>query len=145
MALAVVTVGFNLGLLDVRVLNSTVLVILVTCAIAPMITSRAAARVKIAMLQEEDNDAGPQRHNRTLIPVANPLTAPSLVEMAVLMRNDRGTHDYFALHVRAENTPRLGACRATPSTRPAKPAPPPTCAWNHSNATTLTPSQAWST
>ncbi|MDE6540460.1 MAG: cation:proton antiporter, partial [Muribaculaceae bacterium] len=105
-ALAVVTVGFNMGLLDVRVLNSTVLVILVTCAIAPMITSRAAARVKIAMLEDEDSQQGPQRHNRTLIPVANPLTAPSLVEMAVLMRNDRGSHDFYALHVRDENTPR---------------------------------------
>ena len=104
-ALAVVTVGFNLGLLDVRVLNSTVVVILVTCAIAPMITSRAAARVKIAMLEDEDADLGPQRHNRTLIPVANPLTAPSLVEVAMLMRNDRGSHDFMALHVRAENTP----------------------------------------
>lgn len=104
-ALAVVTVGYDMGLLDVRVLNSTVLVILVTCAIAPMITGRAAAHVKIAMLEQEDADQGPQRHNRTLIPVANPLTAPSLVEMAVLMRNDRGTHDFYAVHVRADNSP----------------------------------------
>lgn len=112
-ALAVVTVGFNLGLLDVRVLNSTVLVILVTCAIAPMITARAAARVKIAMLEDEDGDDRPLRHNRTLIPVANPLTAPSLVEMAVLMRNDRGSHDFYALHVRAENTPQAKRVSAT--------------------------------
>ncbi|MBD5277382.1 MAG: cation:proton antiporter [Bacteroides sp.] len=104
-ALAVVTVGFNMGLLDVRVLNSTVLVILVTCAIAPLITARAAARVKIAMLEEEDATDRPMRHNRTLIPVANPLTAPSLVEMAVLMRNDRGSHEFLALHVRADNDP----------------------------------------
>ncbi|MDE6286861.1 MAG: cation:proton antiporter [Muribaculaceae bacterium] len=104
-ALAVVTVGYNMGLLDVRVLNSTVLVILVTCAIAPVITARAAARVKIAMLEEEDATDRPLRHNRTLIPVANPLTAPSLVEMAVLMRNDRGSHEFMALHVRADNDP----------------------------------------
>ena len=104
-ALAVVTVGYDLGLLDVRVLNSTVLVILVTCAIAPMITARAAAKEKIAMLEDEDGDDRPLRHNRTLVPVANPLTAPSLVEMAVLMRNDRGTHDFYALHVRADNAP----------------------------------------
>ena len=104
-ALAVVTVGYDLGLLDVRVLNSTVLVILVTCAIAPMITARAAAKEKIAMLEDEDGDDRPLRHNRTLVPVANPLTAPSLVEMAVLMRNDRGTHDFHALHVRADNAP----------------------------------------
>jgi len=120
-ALAVVTVGYNMGLLDVRVLNSTVLVVLVTCAVAPMITGRAAARLRIAMLEDEDGDDRPLRHNRTLIPVANPLTAPSLVEMAVLMRNDRGTHDFYALHVRADNAPQAkrvsryaldAACRA---------------------------------
>ena len=104
-ALAVVTVGYDLGLLDVRVLNSTVLVILVTCAIAPMITARAAAKEKIAMLEDEDGDDRPLRHNRTLVPVANPLTAPSLVEMAVLMRNDRGTHDFHALHLLVYNAP----------------------------------------
>lgn len=103
-ALAVVTLGYNMGLLDVRVLNSTVLVILVTCAIAPVITSRAAARVKIAMLEDEDEQDRPLRHNRTLIPVANPLTAPALVEMAALMRNDRGTNDFYALHVRADSS-----------------------------------------
>ncbi len=112
-ALAVVTVGYNLGLLDVRVLNSTVLVILVTCAIAPVITARAAARVKIAMLEEEDAAERPLRHNRTLIPVANPLTAPSLVEMAVLMRNDRGSHEFLALHVRADNDPQSKRLSAT--------------------------------
>ena len=103
-ALAVVTLGYDMGLLDVRVLNSTVLVILVTCAVAPVITARAAARVKIAMLEEEDEYDRPMHHNRTLIPVANPLTVASLVEMAVLMRNDRGTNDFFALHVRADSS-----------------------------------------
>lgn len=104
-ALAVVTLGFDMGLLDVRVLNSTVLVILVTCAIAPVITARAAARVKIAMLEDEDEQDLPMHHNRTLIPVSNPMTVASLVEMAVLMRNDRGTNDFYALHVRADSSP----------------------------------------
>lgn len=41
-ALAVVTLGYNMGMLDTTVLNATVLVILVTCALAPLITSAAA-------------------------------------------------------------------------------------------------------
>ena len=80
-ALAVVTLGFNLHMFDSRILNSTVLVILVTCALAPVLTSASAPKLKIAMLDKED-DADSilrrNRHNNTLIPVANPITAQSL-------------------------------------------------------------------
>lgn len=106
-ALAVVTLGFNLHMFDSRILNSTVLVILVTCALAPVLTSASAPKLKIAMLDKED-DADSilrrNRHNNTLIPVANPITAQSLVEMALLMQNTRGRHDIYALHVRSDNS-----------------------------------------
>ena len=63
--------------------------------------------LKIAMLDKED-DADSilrrNRHNNTLIPVANPITAQSLVEMALLMQNTRGRHDIYALHVRSDNS-----------------------------------------
>ena len=55
-ALAVVTIGYNMVLPDgsrmmgETILNGTVLVILVTCAIAPIVTTRAAARIKLQML-----------------------------------------------------------------------------------------------
>lgn len=107
-ALAVVTLGFNLQMFDSRILNSTVLVILVTCALAPVLTSASAPRLKIAMLKEEDTDSSilkRNRHNNTLIPVANPITAQALVEMALLMQNTRGQHDIYALHVRSDNSP----------------------------------------
>lgn len=111
-ALAVVTLGHNMGMFDETILNATVTVILVTCAIAPIITAWGAPALKIAMMQDEENqrglmgtaNAGRLRVNNTLIPVANVLTANTLVELAVLMRNERGRHEIYALHVRNENT-----------------------------------------
>ncbi|MDE5930109.1 MAG: cation:proton antiporter [Muribaculaceae bacterium] len=106
-ALAVVTLGYNLHMFDSRILNSTVLVILVTCAIAPVLTSASAPKLKIAMLENEegaDSMLRRNRHNNTLIPIANPITAQSLVEMALLMKNTRGRHDIYALHVRTDNS-----------------------------------------
>lgn len=105
-ALAVVTLGYNLGMLDTRILNSTVLVILVTCALAPVITAANAPKLKIRLLaaEEEDGVIRQTRVNNTLIPVANPESAQSLVDLAVLMRNDRGRHSMFALHVRDDNS-----------------------------------------
>ncbi len=112
-ALAVVTLGYNMGMFDETILNSTILVILVTCAIAPIITSGAAARLKVKMISDEGDDVIKHtRVNNTLIPVANSLTAPGLVEMAVLMRNDRGRHSFYALHVRNENSPAAKAVSA---------------------------------
>lgn len=104
-ALAVVTVGYNLGMFDERVLNSTIVVIMVTCGIAPIITSGAAAKLKVKMMSDEGDDMIRRtRTNNTLITVANPLTAPALVEIALLMRNDRGRHSFYALHVRNDNS-----------------------------------------
>ena len=105
-ALAVVTLGYNLGMLDTRILNSTILVILVTCALAPVITAANAPKLKLRILaaEEEDGVIRQTRVNNTLITVANPETAAPLVELAVLMRNDRGRHNMFALHVRDDNT-----------------------------------------
>lgn len=111
-ALAVVTLGHNMGMFDETILNATITVILVTCAVAPMITSWGASALKIEMMQEEENqrglmgtaNAGRLRINNTLIPVANETTARALVEMAVLMRNERGRHEIYALHVRNDNS-----------------------------------------
>lgn len=102
-ALAVVTLGYNMGLLSPEILNATIVVILITCAIAPIVTSRGAARLKISMLDDDEMLRNP-RTNNTLIAAPNPMTAASLVELGLLMRNDRGIHHFNAIHVRSENT-----------------------------------------
>lgn len=106
-ALAVVSVGYRLDMFDETILNSTIAVILVTCAIAPLITSPAAARLKVKLVDEEGNDNALKRirTNNTLIAVNNPVTAPAAVEMAILMRNLTGRHRFYAIHVRNEQSP----------------------------------------
>ncbi|MDE6269160.1 MAG: cation:proton antiporter [Muribaculaceae bacterium] len=115
-ALAVVTIGYNMTrpdgsrMLDATVLNATVLVILITCAIAPIVTTSAASKLKMLMLDDaadETND--PRRHaSNVLIPVTNPITAQSLVDLAILMSDmkgrGRGANNFYALHVRNDNT-----------------------------------------
>lgn len=109
-ALAVVTLGYNMGILDGHILNATVLVILVTCAAAPIITAAYAPRLKLAMMEGAEEtgdtvaDTARNRINNTLIPVANVVTAQQLMDLALLMRNQRGTHRFYALHVRSDNS-----------------------------------------
>ena len=56
------------------------------------------------MAEDGDDNIKKTRINNTLIPVANPVTAAALVDIAVLMRNDRGSHNFYALHVRTDNS-----------------------------------------
>lgn len=102
-ALAVVALGHSMGILDGTILNATILVILITCGVAPVITAAGAPRLKISMV-DEDEVIRHTRTNNTLIAVSNPLTAPALAELAVLMRNEAGTHRFYAIHVRNDNS-----------------------------------------
>lgn len=114
-ALAVVTIGYNMVLpdgsrmMDETILNGTVLVILVTCAIAPIVTSSAASKIKLRMLGAPDTGtpAATPAVGKILVPVANPITAASLAELALLMRRRKDglrADRFFALHVRNDNT-----------------------------------------
>ena len=110
-ALAVVTIGYNMimpdgsRMMDETVLNGTVLMILVTCAIAPIATARAASKMRIDMLTDEGAEVGDsKRETKILIPVANPITAQSLTELALLLRNPRRKTDIYAIHVRNDNS-----------------------------------------
>lgn len=117
-ALAVVTIGYNMTgadgerLVSESVLNATILVILVTCAIAPIVTARAATRIKVDMLSNEApaTDSQPELSN-VLIPVSNPLTAASLTELAMLLHVPARHRPVTlqAIHVRGDNT---GASKA---------------------------------
>jgi len=104
--LAAVMIGFNIGIFDESVLNGTIVMILVTCAVSSIVTERAAAKMKLDMLRD-DNSSQMSSENRTchtLISVANPITASSLVDLAVLMRNERYGNKLYALHVRNDNS-----------------------------------------
>jgi len=111
-ALAVVTIGYNMimpdgsRMMDETILNGTVLMILVTCAIAPIFTARAASKMRLEILSDEDaaQVGDSKRETKILIPVANPITVQSLTELALMLRNPRRKTDIYAIHVRNDNS-----------------------------------------
>lgn len=113
-ALAVVTIGYNMILpdgtriMDETMLNGTVLVILVTCAIAPIVASQAASKIKIRMLRERpDEEETSTTAANVLVPVSNPITSAALMDLALLMSRSSALKPdgIFALHVRNDNSP----------------------------------------
>ena len=108
-ALAVVMIGYEMHLFDETVLNGTVVIILVTCTVSSLGTERAASRLKVQLLEQEEEESAKEdstAHPRTLIAISNPLTAPGIVDLALSMRfpDSSVPGDLYALHVRNDNS-----------------------------------------
>lgn len=107
-ALAVVMIGYNLGVFDDDILNGTVLMILVTCTVASLGVERAAGRLARNVQHAAALDHHPlHESSHTLVSLAGPSTAKQLVKLAILMRGATRSIDskLYALHVRNDNTP----------------------------------------
>ena len=103
-------IGYNMGVFGEEILNGTVLMILVTCTVSSVGTSRAASRLKVLSLKSPDAIVGEEAPKesgiRTLIPVVNPVTARELVNLALMMSDgNKLRNQIYALHVRNDNSP----------------------------------------
>ncbi len=91
-SLAMVTIAFDAGLFDVNILNATVIMILVTCAISSFVTESAAKHVAL----DDISAPMPVSPARILLPIANPKNSPALVELATMVADRQN-----ALHAMA--------------------------------------------
>lgn len=104
--LAAVMIGFKIGIFDESILNGTIVMILVTCAISSVVTERASSKIKMKMVAGEmERYSNVRKDSKALITVSNPITTPRLVELALLMRTPTNMEPLFALHVRNDNSP----------------------------------------
>ena len=105
-ALATVTIGYSIimadgsHLLSEEVLNGTVLLILVSCAVSSFMTEQAAGRLSTEAAPAADDVADDSlgAEMQVLVPVANPGTTRRLVELATLLIN---SHPESRLHAAA--------------------------------------------
>lgn len=101
--IAAAIIGFQHGLLSEDMLNGSVLMILFCCVIASVSTQTAAKKLRIEITERElkqDTERLPGEFARQLVAVANPVTAESLMKMALLMRNRNNRNPVTALFVR---------------------------------------------
>lgn len=106
--LAVVLVGYNIiigetvtgeptRLLNEDVLNGTILMILVTCAISSFVVEKASGR--IALLNEAENSPLAESIEKILISLAYPETVTDLVNLGLMLKPSKHTDSLYALHV----------------------------------------------
>ena len=97
--LAVILVGFQAGIIDENVLNGTILLILVTCLTATLVTENASRRI-LTSEKEDPNIEYPVRdHEHIMIPIANLDNMETLLEFAVFIKNKKSINPITILTV----------------------------------------------
>lgn len=97
--LAVILVGFRSGIIDENALNGTILLILVTCLTATLVTENAS-RLTLTVEKEEPAIAYPVRENEhIMISIANLNNMETLLEFAVFVKNKRSINPITILSV----------------------------------------------
>ncbi len=95
--LAVTLVGFEVGLFSQNAVNAVVLMILITCVVGPMLVEKYG---RLLAVEEDEVEKTPEiGHHRFLIPLANPSTASSLIDLAILIRDPSSVEPMFPLIV----------------------------------------------
>jgi Kef-type K+ transport system membrane component KefB len=100
-ALAIALMGYRAGLFDQGVLNSAIVLILATCTVGPWVTEWAGRR--LAARQKAHAATGTPRQQRLLVPVANPITASDLLDLALMFRDRRHHQPVIPLAVALED------------------------------------------
>jgi Kef-type K+ transport system membrane component KefB len=95
--MAVTLVGYRIGLFDDLILNVVVLIILVSCLIGPAVVARAGRQV--ALLEEQKPYEPSHAPQRVLVPLSNPVTAPALMNLALLVREPGANQPIYVLTV----------------------------------------------
>lgn len=103
--IAVIIVGYNAGILDEYILNGTIILILLTCIVASLVTQKSS---KVLAISQEnapltESDLGAFAQEKILVPIANPANIGHHVELALLMKDKRSVNSVSLLGVVPNN------------------------------------------
>jgi len=100
--IAVIMVGFRLGIVDENILNGTIILILVTCLVASFVTEYSAKKVLIAEKFTVPVIRG-IRDQKILVPIYNPQNMERLLDLAMAIKNPGNRFPIVALSVVADD------------------------------------------
>ena len=95
--LAVTLLGYDLGFFNQTAVNAVVILILITCFVGPWVVEKYGRKVAI---QEESKPYEPsEASQRILVPLANPETSDTLMDIAFMIRDEKSEQPVFPLTV----------------------------------------------
>jgi hypothetical protein len=98
--IAVITVGYNLQIIDENILNGTIILILITCLVASFATERAAKKMIVENENPNATIANNHLHEESiLIPVANFANLEKLIDVTTLLKDRKSPFPVHLLSV----------------------------------------------
>ena len=97
--LAVILVGFQTGIIDENALNGTILLILVTCLTASLVTENTSRRILTSEKEEPSIEYPVHYSEHIMIPIANQNNMETLLEFAVYVKNKKSANPITILSV----------------------------------------------
>ena len=95
--IAVIMVGFRIGIVDEDILNGTIILILVTCLVASFVTEFSAKEV---LITEKFMAPLPTvRDQKILVPIYNPNNMERLLDLAIAIKNPKNHFPIVSLSV----------------------------------------------
>ncbi|MCP3026515.1 cation:proton antiporter [Halobacillus sp. A5] len=88
--LASTLVGYEIGLLNQQTVNAVIVMILLTCILGPYFSEKYARKLSTSQEQEPQMESMPER---ILIPLANPGTMESLMDLGFIIKKAKGTEE----------------------------------------------------
>jgi Kef-type K+ transport system membrane component KefB len=94
--IAVILIGYQLGIIDISVLNATIILILVTCMVSSFVTEHVSRQIVIL---EKPHEQLSENRERFLVPVSNPETVDVLLEFASFLKTHHDRDPIYTLMV----------------------------------------------
>jgi len=95
-AIAIIIVGFNMGIVHETVMNATIILVLITSMLSSFVTERAGK--KIAFSQEQTLTE-PIAEERILVPISNPGTIDKLMSLAIIIKDERSVEPLYPITI----------------------------------------------
>jgi len=98
--LAIIMVGYNNQIIDENVLNGTIILILVSCIIASIVTENASKKIVLEGRQHIEHIEHVEEHEeQIMIPIANLNNMEAILDFATLVKSKKSPHPLNILSV----------------------------------------------
>ncbi len=98
--LAIILVGYNAKIIDINILNGTVILILITCIVASFVTESAAKKlVASEEISLSELNSGAELEESILLPIANFNNLESMMDLAILLKDKKSLKPIHLLSV----------------------------------------------
>jgi len=89
--IAIILIGYNMKILDENILNGTIILILITCLFATFVTEKAAKKMVVSGLGDNDEleSTKPKQREKILLPIANFSNFEKLLDFAILLKDPK--------------------------------------------------------